>query len=33
MHRRIVGSKELVQIDFTEPQTMVVRGRVERSYT
>ncbi|PWI65699.1 hypothetical protein PCL_06904 [Purpureocillium lilacinum] len=34
LHGELPGvSKEQVQIEFTEPQTMVVRGRVERSYT
>ncbi|OAQ58564.1 heat shock protein [Purpureocillium lilacinum] len=34
LHGELPGvNKEQVQIEFTEPQTMVVRGRVERSYT
>ncbi|PWI65227.1 hypothetical protein PCL_07277 [Purpureocillium lilacinum] len=34
LHGELPGvSKDQVQIEFTEPQTMVVRGRVERSYT
>ncbi|UNI24986.1 hypothetical protein JDV02_010698 [Purpureocillium takamizusanense] len=34
LHGELPGVyKEQVQIEFTEPQTMVVRGRVERSYT
>ncbi|KAL3957294.1 hypothetical protein ACCO45_007872 [Purpureocillium lilacinum] len=33
LHGELPGvSKEHIQIEFTEPQTMVVRGRVERSY-
>ena len=33
LHGELPGvSKDQVQIEFTEPQTMVVRGRVERSY-
>ncbi|KJZ68801.1 hypothetical protein HIM_11805 [Hirsutella minnesotensis 3608] len=34
LHGELPGvDKERVQMEFTEPQTMVVRGRVERSYT
>lgn len=34
LHGELPGmNKDQVQIEFTEPQTMVVRGRVERSYT
>lgn len=34
LHGELPGvTKEQVQIEFTEPQIMVVRGRVERSYT
>lgn len=34
LHGELPGmSKDQVQIEFTEPQTMVVRGRVERAYT
>ncbi|KAJ6441423.1 heat shock protein [Purpureocillium lavendulum] len=34
LHGELPGvSKDQVQIEFTEPQTMVVRGRAERSYT
>ncbi|UNI15006.1 hypothetical protein JDV02_001581 [Purpureocillium takamizusanense] len=33
LHGELPGvDKENVQIDFTEPQTLVVRGRTERSY-
>lgn len=34
LHGELPGvSKENVQIEFTQPQTMIVRGRVERTYT
>lgn len=34
LHGELPGMvKDNVQIEFTEPQTLVVRGRVERSYT
>jgi len=34
LHGELPGiNKENVQIEFTEPQTMVVRGKVERSYS
>ncbi|OTA85650.1 hypothetical protein M434DRAFT_400148 [Hypoxylon sp. CO27-5] len=34
LHGELPGiEKENVQIEFTDPQTIVVRGRVERSYT
>ncbi|PON19433.1 hypothetical protein C2W62_02785 [Candidatus Entotheonella serta] len=34
LHGELPGvDRENVQIDFTEPQTLVVRGRTERSYT
>jgi HSP20 family molecular chaperone IbpA len=34
LHGELPGlSKENVNIEFTEPQTMLVRGRVERTYT
>jgi HSP20 family molecular chaperone IbpA len=34
LHGELPGlSKDDVQIEFTEPQTMVIRGKVERTYT
>ena len=34
LHGELPGvSKENVQIEFTEPQTLVIRGKVERTYT
>jgi HSP20 family molecular chaperone IbpA len=34
LHGELAGlNKKDVQIEFTDPQTLVVRGRVERSYT